>query len=163
MIEKYEKEKYFIYNEDYKILTFCSVRESGFVHISFPGTTSNIEIVDATGIFYDSIINLLIEKENLSYINSTVSEQIILKEKNRKLIKTILRITRNYYSYYKEFSKADYENIIKLSHECNVLPMFFTIEELLELTIKNKKRSYDIQGIKEPLEELNKKLKFIKY
>lgn len=159
-----EKNKYFIYNEDNKILVFYSISDNGFIHISIPS-----EILagyrDSTGRFYDNIRNLLIKKDKICFLDKTMKEDIVYISENNKLKKQILQTIRNYYSCYKEFSKSDCEIIMKLCYECKVWPEFFSIDELIRLIEKkDHKDFYDIEeGMRIPLEELDKRMSFIKY
>ena len=161
-----EKNKYLIYNKDRKILVFTSVSQNGFRYITVPGLILKGYNIDSTGKFSKLIRAKLIKEENLCYLKSATCETETYITENGKLKKQMLKQIRNYYSYYKEFSKEDYIFITKLCYLYNVLPEFLSIEEINKyIDIKLKiKTCYDIDvSMKESIEELAKKLKFIKY
>jgi len=161
-----KKDKYIIYNEDFKVLVFISTTSTGHKHISIPGIIKEgYENIDSTGEFYIKIIDLLI-KEEPHFLTQVILENDRYKSINNKLKKVLLKAVRTYYSYYKELKKEDYEQISKLSYEKDIEPYFLSITELKQLILdkSNKKTKYNLDShMKESLDELEKKLQFIKY
>lgn len=154
-----EKDKYIIYNEDKKILTFTTSNSKGINHISIPNLVKKGYNIDSTGEFYRYIVQKLLLNEDVCFLGSSSYEIEVFSTKNGKLKKEILKVIKNYYSYYKEFTKDDYELVIKLCHQNHVLPDFFTFEELRHLFLHNERKKIDM-NLEQPLEELQKRLDF---
>lgn len=156
-----EKNKYFIYNEDYKILIFVDVRYQK-LQVFLPNEVNRENQFEINKNFSDLINKILINNENLCHLKTDISDSLIYNSENYKLKKETLRLIKNYYSCYKEFSKQELDKIICICNEYNVLPYFVTIEELKQLIDETSFHYIDIK-MKEPLEELDKRLKYIKY
>lgn len=165
MENKSEKNKYVIYNEDGKVLVFTSKSGREYYDIYIP-TVIVTGLADVNDKFNADILNLLVEQQNLCYLKQSIHTQNIYTTINRKLKSQTLQTLRNYYSCYKEFSKQDYEDIIKLCYKNNVLPHFLTIDELKQLIISYNGPSsgYKIDiSMNESLDELQKRLSLKKY
>ena len=159
-----EKNKYFIYNEEYKILVFSSKSERNNVKISLPGLEMTDTYIDDKESFHKKIISMLISEDRLCYLGENVTTSSIYESENNKLKKVELKKIRNYYSCYKKFSKEEINEIVKLCNENEFEPYFLTIEELIKLiNTKNIKLHSKDALMKESLVELNRRLNFIKY
>lgn len=163
-----EKNKYIIYNEDRKVFVFLS-HSSRITKISLPVITTRFPEILENEKNYDEILNILIDKDKCVYLGTSEEEKMFYKSENNHLKKDYYKIIRNYYSIYRVFSKEDYEKILLLCNEFGLEPAFLSIEELKELSKlliykKPKKAGIDIDSnLSKPLDELDKRLSFIKY
>lgn len=156
-----EKNKYIIYNEDRKILTFTPIIEHGIKHIAIPSSVVKGYDVNSTGKFYQDVKKQVLDEEDLCFLKQVAYEVGTYKCENRKLKKQTLRMVRNYYSFYKEFTSEDYRAIMELCYEHGVLPEFLSIEEIISCLRCTKNKKIDIdKNLMQPLEELQKRLDF---
>lgn len=115
--------------------------------------------------FYDSIIKLLVN-DNAIRLGSDVCLRNFFSSENGKLNSHELKLIRNYYCWYKKFTKTDYCEIIKLSYQNGVLPEFFSIDELKNILVRNSQIENKViidSSIYNQLDELDKRLHFVKY
>ena len=156
-----EKNKYIVYNEDKKVLVFTSI-ENSKLKISIPSDNMSYNYVDQISSFHSSIKKLLINNEAV-FLDKSIDEMPIFETENCKLKKSSLQMIRNYYTLYREFSEKDYEGIMLLCNKYHFKPHLLTIEELKKIIITGRK-AYNIDRcMYASLEELEKRLKFIKY
>ena len=154
-----EKDKFIIYNEDKKMLTFTTSNSKDIKHISIPNLARKGYYIDSTGEFYRYIVQQLLKSEDTCFLGSSSYEVEVFSAKNGKLKKEILKVIKNCYSYYKEFIKEDYQIIMNLCYKNDVLPYFFTFEELKHLFFYRERKKIDMD-LEQPLLELQKKLNF---
>jgi len=152
------KNKYIVYNEDYKILVFMAYYKSK-IKIFVPGTTS----LDNFENEFESSIRKILLTDDIVFLQRDIANMPVLESYNYKLKKSSLQMVRNYYSCYREFSKEDDKQIMELCYKYRYKPYFLTIDELKGI-IKNRPYHIDIDcSMYQSLDELDKRLKFIKY
>lgn len=151
-----EKDKYLIYNEDYKVLIFKKMCDN-YIELFIPN--NKVRGYDNSR---SQEFNKFINYNNLFHLVTDIDESIIYEHENYKLKKIKLKIIRNYYSCYKEFTKDEIAEINEICYRNDVSPYFVTIEELNEIIDGMSHHDVDVRILK-ALDELDKRLKYIKY
>lgn len=157
------KNKYIIYNENKKILTFNIEMGNGINKIFVPSVIEESSLDS----FKESITNIiasLYTSCDLFYLGEKTNTSIIFKTHNRKLEKVALEKTKKYFSCYNEFQKNFCNEIMKLCYKEGIICELFSIDELKHMIeyYSDDKLQID-KDLIQPLDELQKRLKFIKY
>ncbi|MBR1377162.1 MAG: hypothetical protein IJ565_05095 [Bacilli bacterium] len=149
------KNKYIFYNDNRKVLCFDECSRKVMLDLTFPKESSlnNITI-------YDRIINLL-KNDNKVFLYEGIREYPRNISVNNKLVSGISRVSTQYYSCYKNFTKEELDEIKRLSDEEKIRPYLFSIDELLDV-IPYKGLHYNIEN-SEALKVLKKKLDYEVY
>ena len=153
------KEKYLIFNEENKILTFSYKTDSEFNLMFIP--SKQLEDKFKHGI---EVLDILNKKEDdLVYLANIKKVKKYYKHQNNKLIVQEKIRNKIYYGLYHEFTNEEIYEIIKKCHEENTEPYFLTLEEITKIVADEIDRIRMDSDLKEPIKVLTKKLNYQEY
>lgn len=153
------KNKYIFYNDNGEVL----ILKSGINRFFIPGLIEE-QYLDSYGEIIKNIIDILIDESKLIELGTRVERFKIFRARNYKLIKTILEEEKHYFSCHCDFKKEFCQEFMNLYYKEESVPILIPIDDLIEMIRYKRFNNIEIDKyLIDPLEELDKRLKFKKY